>query len=84
MLLVNVKVGQLSSMRIEMDITFFIYQLVYKDFNVLNLLLAHWDNYKYIAILMSQQRYFSLWASKIFIAGLKGKQHFEYLEILID
>ena len=84
MLLVNVKVGQLSSMRIEMDITFFIYQLVYKDFNVLNLLLAHWDNYKYIAILMSQQRYFALWASKIFIAGLKGMQHFEYLEILID
>ena len=53
MLLVNVKVGQLSSMRIKMDITFFVYQLVYKDFNVLNLLLAHWDNYKYIAILMS-------------------------------
>ena len=75
MLLVNVKVGQLSSMRIEMDITFFIYQLVYKDFNVLNLLLAHWDNYKYIAILMSQQRYFALWASKIIIAGLKGIQH---------
>ena len=67
-----------------MDINFFIYQLVYKDFNVLNLLLAHWDNYKYIAILMSQQRYFALWASNIFIAGLKGKQHFEYLEILID
>ena len=84
MLLVNVKFGQLSSMHIEMDITFFVYQLVYKDFNVLNLLLAHWDNYKYIAILMSQQRYFALWANKIFIAGLKGKQHFEYLEILID